>query len=123
MKLHMIPAVALATFLVAFATSAEAAGHKNLKVIKDNGKILKKGMKNLTKGLGVRCKACHVKGKWASDEVAAKEKTRAFLRATVGVSDVAQKEQALDELLKVLKIDKAKNATRVWKGVSMFEKK
>ena len=85
MKLRIFFIAAALIASVSWAPPASAKkGFKNLKVLADNGKSLKKGMKNLTKGLGVKCTACHIKGKWAKDEVAAKKKSRAFFKAVVG---------------------------------------
>jgi len=77
----------VATILVGLSLSSPALAakkFKNLKVLADNGKTLKKGMKKMTRGLGVKCKACHVKGKWDKDDVEAKVKSRAFFKAVVG---------------------------------------
>ncbi len=106
--------------------STSASAHekfKNLKVLKDNGKDLEKGMKNLTKGLGVKCKACHVKGEFESDKLPTKEATRTFLKAVVGEADQGKKDAALAKLLKEMKVEKLKKADKFWKGVAKFQKK
>lgn len=109
---------------VALPGAAHADGPpKNLKVLKANGKKFKAGMKSLTKGLGVKCKACHIKGKFDSDEMKEKIAGREFLEATVGKKDKAAREAALKTLLGVMKIDKAKDAKKIWAGVDMFERK
>lgn len=102
---------------------AEDEKAKNLKVVKDTGKKLQKGMKEFTKGLGVKCNACHVKGKFDSDEIKAKLAGREFFKTTVGDKDAAKRDAALKELLKALKLEAAKDNTKVWAGVDMFEKK
>lgn len=95
---------------------------KNLKVLKDPGKSLGKGMKELSKGLGVKCEACHVKGKFDSDDVAAKLEARKFLAATVGEADKEKRAAALKALLPSLKLDKAADEAKVWAGVDMWKK-
>ena len=124
MKLHTIVASLALTIGLASAQPAEAKkGYKNLKVLKDTGKDLKKGMKKLTKGLGVKCKSCHIKGKWDKDDVQVKDTTRKFLKAVVGETDQGKKDAALKALLKALDKPAAKDADLMWSGVSMFQKK
>jgi hypothetical protein len=111
----------------AFAMGASPAAradekHVNLKVIKDAGKDLDKGMKALSKGLGVKCVACHEQGKFDSDKVKAKEAGRTFFSAAVGEKDTAKRDAALAELLKALELKEAKDAAKVWEGVGMFAK-
>ncbi len=120
----LISAIALVGLVqLASPGTAEAGKYKNLKVLKDNGKAVQKGMKHLTKGLGVKCNACHVKGKFAEDSVAAKGATRTFFSATVGNKDAKARGEALKALLKALKLEKAKKEEKVWKGVDLLEKK
>lgn len=119
----------LATFglagLLAVGATAEAHDDEphNLKVLQDNGKALEKGMKDLSKGLGVKCNACHVKGKFGADDVPAKEVARTFLQAAMGEKDQAKRDAALAPLLKALKLDKAKKPELVWTGIGKFAKK
>ncbi len=115
--------LALAFSASAFTTEAQAGEPKNLKLLKFNGKPFKKGMKSLTKGLGVKCKACHVKGKFDSDDMKAKIAGREFFKLTLGEKDQAKRDAALKTLLTALKLDAAKNAGKVWAGIDMFEKK
>ncbi|MEQ8976588.1 MAG: hypothetical protein RL846_01600 [Deltaproteobacteria bacterium] len=118
----LLTASAFVLVLAATSTPASAAKKfENLKVLKDNGKDLEKGMKNMSKGLGVKCTACHVKGDFASDEVKAKDATRKFFTATVGKKD--GRDAALKELLGVLKVDKLKKADKFWAGVDKLAKK
>jgi hypothetical protein len=108
------------------AVSARAADdekHKNLKIIQDTGKALENGMKAFSKGLGVKCDACHVKGEFDSDKVATKDEARKFLTAVVGEKDKAKRDEALKTILSTLKIDKAKNEAELWKGIDTFKKK
>ena len=124
MKLHVILAGSVMAVTLAAAQPAEAKkGFKNLKVLADNGKDLKKGMKNMTKGLGVKCKACHIKGKWAKDDVATKKDSRKFFNAVVGTNDEKVRAKALKKLLAALEIDAPKDEARLWKGISMLQKK
>ena len=106
---------------------AEADAHekfKNLKVLDGSDKKgLEKGMKALSKGLGVKCNACHVKGEFESDKVAAKGAARTFMKAVVGEKDEKKKGAALAELLKAMKMDKAKKPDQVWAGIGKFKKK
>lgn len=110
---------------LALSQAAQAADEppKNLKVLEFNGKDFKTGMKSMTKGLGVKCNACHVKGKFDSDEIKAKEAGRDFLKATLGEKDSAKRDAALKTLLTALKLETAKDAAGVWAGVDMFKKK
>ncbi len=116
--------------LTAFAVALQLGGatdafahdkFENLKVLADNGKDLEKGMKNLSKGLGVKCTACHIKGEFESDKVEAKNVTREFFKATVGKKD--GRDKALTPLLKALKLEKLKKAEKFWKGVDKFKLK
>jgi len=108
----------------AFSAPALAGGPpKNLKVLEFNGKDFKSGMKLFTKGLGVKCKACHIKGKFDSDEMKSKVAGRDFLKATLAEKDQGKKDAALKALLAVLKIDAAKDPAKVWMGVAKFKAK
>lgn len=115
-------ALAGAFVLGSASTSSAHEDFKNLEVLKDTGKDLEKGMKNLSKGLGVKCTACHVKGEFSSDDVAAKNVTREFFKKAIGAKKEA-KQEALKPLLKALKLDKLKSADKFWKGVDKLEKK
>lgn len=97
---------------------------KNLKVLKSdtNGKVLEKAMKELSKGLGVKCGSCHVKGKFDSDEVKAKEASRKFLTAVLGETDAEKRKKALAELLPALELKEAKNADLIWKSLEPLQK-
>jgi hypothetical protein len=119
--LGMLAVVGAVQLAVSTAARADEK-HVNLKVIKDAGKNLDKGMKLISKGLGVKCTACHVQGKFESDEVKQKDAARTFLTATVGESDQGKKDAALAALVKALGEASAKDAAKVWEGVAMFEK-
>lgn len=96
---------------------------KNLKVLDAAlGKKIGKGMKGLSKGLGVKCLHCHVKGKMESDDVQAKLDTRDFLKAVLTSKDEAANKAALAALLKKIKIDAAKDEKKVWEGIGMWKK-
>ena len=112
------------TLSTAFTVTALAHEPQNLKVISKahSEKELKNSMKDLTKGLGLKCEGCHVKGKPESDDVAAKGASRDFFRATLGEKDAAKRKAALDKLLAELKLDKAKNEKLVWKAVDSLKK-
>lgn len=105
--------------------TAEAADEKpkNLKVLEFNGKDFKKGMKLMTKGLGVKCKACHIKGKYESDEMKEKLAGREFLEATVGKKDADARKAALAKLLKEMKIEKPRDDKQIWAGVDKLKAK
>ena len=109
--------------LVAPEARADDEKAKNLEILKDTGKKLQKGMKEFTKGLGVKCNACHVKGKFDSDELKPKVAGRDFFKVTVGNKDAAKRDAALKALLKALELDAAKDGAKVWSGVDMLEKK
>jgi hypothetical protein len=117
---------ALTALALALAAAAPAAAHEpeNLKVLaKDHTeKEVEKGMKAMTKGLGVKCEACHVKGKMHADDVKAKEAARTFLKATMGEKDAAKRKAALDELLKALELKAAKAEAGVWQAVDGWKK-
>ena len=117
--------VALALALaLGFAGNAFAdEDHENMKVLDHTGAKLKKAMKNLSKGLGVKCTTCHVKKDFDSEKKPMKDKSRAFFRATVGESDKAVRAAALKDLLKLLELDAAKNETKVWAGIDGMKKK
>lgn len=121
----LFSALCLGLFVqIGFVSSASAhEKFKNLKVIDgSNKKSVEKGMKSLSKGLGVKCNACHVKGEFDSDKVAAKQEARKFLTAVVGEKDTAKRKTALTSLLKAMKIEKAKAEPKIWKGVDLFKK-
>jgi len=114
-------------FGAATSISLPALAHqepKNLKVIaKDTKeKDLEKAMKDITKGLGVKCEACHVKGKFDSDDVKAKVGSRNFFTATIGNKDEAARKTALTELLAALELKSAKDEAQIWKGVDALKK-
>jgi hypothetical protein len=121
----LVPLAIVATASIGLLriASADEEKHENLKVLADNGKDLDNGMKALTKGLGVKCEACHVKGERASDKLPTKEDARKFLTAVVGEKDKAKRDEALKSLLTALKLEKAKNPDELWKGIEQFKKK
>lgn len=96
---------------------------KNLKVLQDNGKAFQGGMKAMSKGLGVKCTACHVKGDYDDDKNNEKLEARKFFDKVVGEKDQAKRGAALKELLATLKLKAAKHPADVWKGVDMLKKK
>lgn len=97
--------------------------YKNLKVLADNGETLEKGMKHFSKGLGVKCRTCHIKGKFESDEKPIKDKTRDFFRAVLETQDQAKRDAALAALLKELGRNQAKKPERLWKGIGLLKLK
>lgn len=103
----------------AFADEA----YKNLKLLADTGETLEQGMKHFTKGLGVKCKNCHVKGAFESDKKATKEKSRAFFRRVLATADQTERDAALADLLRALGRKEAKRPERLWKGVGMLQLK
>ena len=112
----------LASASCAFAH--EGKPHKNLKVIDGDLKAIDSGMKKFAnEGLGVKCAVCHVKGKWESDEIAAKSDARKFLDAVVGEKDETKKKAALTDLLAALKLDAPKNEAVIWAAVSQWKRK
>ncbi len=108
----------------AFAAPAIAHAPTNLKVISKDikEKDLEKAMKDITKGLGVKCEGCHVKGKFDSDDVKTKITSREFLTKTIGNKDEAVRKAALDDLLKSMDLKEAKDAALIWKGVDQLKK-
>lgn len=114
----------LGLFLTASNPAAADGPPKNLKVLKSttDGKVLEKAMKELSKGLGVKCASCHVKGKFDSDEVKAKEASRKFLSAVLGESDAEKRNKALADMLPALELKEVKNADVIWKGLATLEK-
>jgi hypothetical protein len=103
---------------------AQAEEFKNLKVLDgSNKKGFDNAMKSMSKGLGVKCNACHVKGEFESDDKETKLAGRTFFTAVVGEKDAAKRDAALAELLKVLKVEKAKEPKAIWTAVDSFKKK
>ena len=95
---------------------------KNLQVLAA-GKEVEAGMKLFSKGIGVKCNACHIKGEFDSDKMSEKLEARKFLQAVLGEKDAAKKDTALKTLLSTLKVTEIKSADDLWKGVDTFKKK
>lgn len=127
MTMRLALSIVAAALAVQFAApdAANAGELKNLTVLdKGLGKTIGKGMKSLSKGLGVKCTACHIKGKLDSDEKAEKAASRDFLKVTVvGPCKPGMKEDALKALLKTLKLEKAKDEAKVWAAIEMWKPK
>jgi hypothetical protein len=119
MKLRMLTLTAL---LIGVSAVASASELKNLKVLRDDKAKVEKGMKLLSKGLGVKCEACHVKGKFDSDDVQAKHAARTFLETTVSKAD-ADRSEALKGLLGALQLAKPKAENQVWEGIGEFARR
>jgi len=98
-------------------------GHKNLKVLSaEDHQALEKGMKAMAKGLGVKCTACHVKGKFDRDDVPEKEAARRFLASGFGEHDAEKRKAALRALLLALERDEARDEAKVWSAVAGWKK-
>ncbi|MBI2374394.1 MAG: hypothetical protein HYV07_10405 [Deltaproteobacteria bacterium] len=124
MKKLVTFAVAAAFSMGLAATASPHDSHNNLKVIEaPNEKALDKAMQGFSKGIGVKCVACHVKGKWDKDDVAAKADARKFFEATVGVADQTKRDAALAALLPILKVEKAKDAAMIWTALGTLKRK
>jgi len=125
MKLNItiLSFAAVVAFSISSTPSAEAGKKlKNLKVLSpDLGKKVGKGMKDLTKGLGVKCVACHVKGKMDKDDVPAKEYSRTFIKVVLENPD--KRQEALKTLMKEMKLDKVKNEAKIWKAFDTWKAK
>lgn len=104
----------------AFAASP-AVADDNPKDILVHGKPLKKAMKNFSKGLGVKCTACHKKKDFESEEVELKDESRPFFKTTISSKDPKVRAEALAELLKLLDEKEAKDAEKVWAGIDAME--
>lgn len=119
-------ALSALSFVTAAAFAVPALAHEptNLKVIaKDTKeKDLEKAMKDITKGLGVKCEGCHVKGKFDSDDVKTKISSRDFLAKTIGNKDEAVRKAALDDLVKAMELKAVKDPALIWKGVDQLKK-
>ncbi|MCC7385331.1 MAG: hypothetical protein IT384_26010 [Deltaproteobacteria bacterium] len=117
-------ALAAALFGALFANTALADESKNLKVLskEHKEKEIENGMKEMTKGLGVKCETCHVKDKADSDDKKPKLAGREFLTAVVGEKDAAKRKAALDTLLAALKLKAARSEAQIWKGVDTWKK-
>jgi hypothetical protein len=97
---------------------------KNLRVISvESRSDLDAGMKALTKGLGVKCTACHVDDEPERDDKTAKLEARSFLVAVVGSSNRSEKDAALAELVKKLGLQKARDPEAIWAGIAKWKKK
>ena len=123
MKRIMFVGAIIAIFVLTLRitpSDAKAKKYKNLTVLNnDLGKKVGKGMKQLTKGLGVKCITCHVKGKMAAEGVPNKDYTREFIKAVL--KNPAEKEAALAKLLKEMKLEKAKKPEKVWKAFEYWK--
>ena len=109
---------------VSTASADEPKDFKNLKILNGSDKkAFDKGMKTFSKGLGVKCNACHVKGEFENDKIETKGEARKFFNLSVGEKDAAKRESALADLLKALKVEKAKDPKTVWVAVDGFKKK
>jgi len=110
--------------VAAWAVPAFAGAPKNLKVINKDikEKDLETSMKAWTKGLGVKCEACHLKGKPDSDEPKAKEPSREFLKKVIGNADEAAKKAALADLVKALELKEVKNEGQIWESLAKLTK-
>ena len=120
-KITLFSFAALVAFSMSSAPSADAGKKlKNLKVLSPKlGKKVGKGMKHLTKGLGVKCIACHVKGKMEKDDVAAKEASRTFIK--VALENPEKRQEALKTLMKEMKLEKVKNEAKIWKAFDSWK--
>lgn len=116
-------ALAIGTgLLVALPLQAHGPeGHKNLKVLADDHKAIDRGMKAMAKGLGVKCTACHVKGKFDKDDVPAKAAGRKFLTVVVGEPDKVKRSEALRVLLDALKLEKPHDEEKIWEAVGPWK--
>ncbi len=116
---------ALAFLALLQVSSARASEEfKNLKVLSGaDKKAVEKGMKSMSKGLGVKCTACHEKGKYESDKLENKAAGRTFLTSVVGEKEPTKRDAALATLLKALKLEKAKDPKAVWAGIDLLKKK
>ena len=121
LKLAFIGLAAVAALSLSATPEAHAKKKlKNLKVLSPKlGKKVGKGMKDLTKGLGVKCVACHVKGKMEKDGVAAKEHSRVFIKTAL--ENPEKRQEALKTLLKQMKLDKAKKEDKIWKAIDSWK--
>jgi hypothetical protein len=121
--------IIVTVLLTAFATSSIAhehgpKGHQNLKVLADlPHKQFDTSMKAFSKGLGVKCTACHVEGAYEKDDLPTKQAAREFMTAVIGESDQAKRGEALKKLLGALKIETVKDEAKVWQAVSGWKKK
>lgn len=123
MKRFNLGTLALSFSLLSLAFGGAAvADDDHMKVIEDT-KDLKKHMKNFSKGLGVKCTACHVKKDWESEKEPNKDKSRFFFRETVEVTDAKARDAALKKLLALLELDAAKDETKLWKGIDGMKRK
>lgn len=117
-------ALAGALLLAGISSSAWAdEEHENMKILEHTGPRLKKSMKDFSKGVGVKCTACHVKKDFESEEKALKDKSRPFFEAVVGESDAAKREAALSQLLKLLELETPRDEAKLWKGIDAMKKK
>lgn len=113
-------AVAMVVAAPAVAAAHGGKKHKNLKVLADSKKALGDGMKLLSKGLGVKCTACHVKGKLARDAKPAKIAARNFLGAVLEADAPAVRAEALKTLLQTMSLKAAKDERKIWSAIEVF---
>jgi hypothetical protein len=120
-----IGALLLSTFVLSSRAEAHGPkGHQNLEVLRrQSDKKFDASMKSFSKGLGVKCSACHVKGAYDRDDLPAKEAAREFMAATIGERDPTKRALALEELLDALELESAKDEARVWRTVGAWKRK
>lgn len=109
--------------LVVLASQSQAhkGHHHNLKVLPPGlGDPLDEGMKKMSKGLGVKCKTCHVREDYDRDDLPAKAAAREFLRKALRAAP-AQRADALKKLLADLKLERAQDETKVWEALDLWK--
>lgn len=95
--------------------------HDNLEVLRGlDEKSLDVGMKAWSKALGVQCTACHVKQKWASDDVPAKLAARVFLEKALADPGADARAQALAPLLAALDRKAVKDDAKLWAAIDRW---
>ena len=123
MKLSAIFTVLTLLMVPVLAGAHGTGGHKNLKVLQGvDHKTLDKGMRDFTKGLGVKCTACHVKGKYDRDDVPAKAEALRLFETVVETEDRTRHGEALKAVLAAIDRPAAKNEAAVWSALEKLKR-
>lgn len=110
-----------ALLALAGQSQAHKGHHHNLKVLPPGlGEPLDQGMKKMSKGLGVKCKTCHVGDDYDRDDLPAKAAAREFLRKALR-AEPAQRAEALKKLLADLKLERAQDEAKLWEALDLWK--
>jgi cytochrome c553 len=114
--------VAAASSMSMPARAAEPDDPVNLVVLKTVDKArLKRGMKQLSVGLGAMCSRCHVKDAYESDDKPAKIAARVFIREALAAKTADDRREALAKMLVALDRNDANDEPKVWSAIDLWK--